>query len=409
MVSKPPRASSVRCLPEPRCTMVDRPTLQARLELGSPRDRYEREADAVSEDIMRMPEPIGNGAPRGHIIPRSSSNGVGQSLPEAAREFMEARFGFDFRNVRVHADERSAALSRRLHARAFTIGEHIFFGRGQFSPQSVDGRRLLAHELTHTIQQSVCASPDRERSGRRVNASIGLASDSSAPTIQRSPEWMEERRDIRRRLSELSDEDLAELLDELYRGVAASGHGRTGSGTAEDPYENYAHQLRQGMPPGGTRFALGLGAGVSSTRPVEPVAGMDGLLLPVGPEPFDVLGVRPGALESTADFAARVVPVAEAEARARLRARARPPASGLFERSGSRSWSRALPSAPTPTQSPLQQEAVQAVQERLASVVVPTSSGHLRRVRRGFAYTAAGFRPMNVACRSSSTLHNRKI
>ena len=77
----------------------------------------------------------------------------GRPLPQEVRRFMEPRFRADFAKVRIHADARSERLSSQLNAKAFTIGNHIFFGRGLYQPESNEGLELLAHELTHTIQQ----------------------------------------------------------------------------------------------------------------------------------------------------------------------------------------------------------------------------------------------------------------
>lgn len=78
----------------------------------------------------------------------------GSPLPEPVRTDMEQRFGADFGGVRVHVDGEAAALSRDLRAHAFTRGQHIAFAPGKFDPGSASGRWLLAHELTHTIQQT---------------------------------------------------------------------------------------------------------------------------------------------------------------------------------------------------------------------------------------------------------------
>ena len=78
----------------------------------------------------------------------------GQSLPQSVRSFFEPRFGLDFSGVRIHTDARSASLSSSLNARAFTVGRHVAFGRGQFAPNSHAGRWLIAHELAHVAQQS---------------------------------------------------------------------------------------------------------------------------------------------------------------------------------------------------------------------------------------------------------------
>ena len=81
------------------------------------------------------------------------NSGRGRPLDPATRAFMEPRFGHDFSRVRVHTDRPAADAARGVAARAFTVGEHIVFGGRQFAPDSTAGRRLLAHELAHTIQQ----------------------------------------------------------------------------------------------------------------------------------------------------------------------------------------------------------------------------------------------------------------
>jgi hypothetical protein len=77
----------------------------------------------------------------------------GKSLEPETRAFMESRFGHDFSRVRVHADARAAQSARDINARAYTVGDHIAFGARQYAPQTEAGKHLLAHELTHVIQQ----------------------------------------------------------------------------------------------------------------------------------------------------------------------------------------------------------------------------------------------------------------
>ena len=75
-------------------------------------------------------------------------------LSESARSFFESRFSADFSGVRIHSDNASGGLTEAVRARAFTIGSDIFFGRGQYAPGTVEGNSLLAHELTHVVQQT---------------------------------------------------------------------------------------------------------------------------------------------------------------------------------------------------------------------------------------------------------------
>jgi Domain of unknown function (DUF4157) len=175
--------------------------LQPKLDVSQPGDRYEQEADQVADEIMRMPEPR---AARDTSIPvpaqrislqRACANcedelsrqemeeekelafrakdsswdrpdvapdveariqnlrGGGQPLSTSARSFFEPRFGYDFSAVRVHADAHAGQLARSVNARAFTLGSDIVFGQGEYAPETTTGKRLLAHELTHVVQQ----------------------------------------------------------------------------------------------------------------------------------------------------------------------------------------------------------------------------------------------------------------
>lgn len=185
--------------------------LQARLTVSQPGDVYEEEADRVADEVMRMPDPVA-APPRvdepppsariqrmctgceeeiqrdtaleeedveeqplmrteggsadlderaGEIEPYLSGlSGRGQSLPESTRAFMEPRFGADFSGVRVHTDGDAAQSAHAVDALAFTVGRDIVFGAGSYAPESESGRKLLAHELTHVIQQGEGREPD---------------------------------------------------------------------------------------------------------------------------------------------------------------------------------------------------------------------------------------------------------
>jgi len=104
--------------------------------------------------------------PAVHEVPRSP----GQRLDPATRAFMEPRFGHDFSNVRVHTDTRSAESARTVQAMAYTVGRDIVFGTGRYSPHTGQGQRLLAHELTHVVQQQHVAFPAVQPQGDKSSA-----------------------------------------------------------------------------------------------------------------------------------------------------------------------------------------------------------------------------------------------
>ncbi|MEZ8143366.1 hypothetical protein A1OK_18735 [Enterovibrio norvegicus FF-454] len=141
-------------------------------------DGAEREADDVANQVMNKPasSPSGNSCSacqkRGSATPSSLGKalplsrpsipshlqsrvpGAGEPLSVHVRQDMEQRFGYDFSNVRVHNDAKAADSASSLRARAYTLGNNIIFNRGQYQPHSVSGQKVLAHELTHVLQQS---------------------------------------------------------------------------------------------------------------------------------------------------------------------------------------------------------------------------------------------------------------
>ena len=136
--------------------------LQAKLAIEHPGDDYEQEADRVAEQVMRTPQPVQlNRAGRGAVgqtvtppIVHEALREPGQPLGAAARAFMEPRFGYDFSRVRVHSGPVAKQSARNVNADAYTVGHNVVFGDGRFTPATHEGKRLLAHELTHVVQQS---------------------------------------------------------------------------------------------------------------------------------------------------------------------------------------------------------------------------------------------------------------
>jgi Domain of unknown function (DUF4157) len=184
--------------------------VQTKLSISRPGDRFEREADRVAEQIMRAPEvaDLQSGSGRSNLPTISrwvagsgeqlnrqpmeeeeeerkkggfnpadllsmkeaagsaptptpetvsqigSMRGDGQQLNSGLRQFFEPRFGHDFSHVRIHTDARAAQTTKALNARAFTLGSDIAFAASEYKPETDAGRLLLAHELTHVVQQS---------------------------------------------------------------------------------------------------------------------------------------------------------------------------------------------------------------------------------------------------------------
>lgn len=165
-------------------------TLQAKLRIGQPNDVYEQEADLVAEQVMRIPNvPLNTGSPLiqrrcpvcrddkrdenlqaketsgkiSEIAPHveeniSSMRGGGQPLSESVRSFFEPRFGHDFNQVRIHTGANAAESARVMNAHAYTFGRDVVFGLGKYQPESAEGKRMLAHELTHVVQQGAALS-----------------------------------------------------------------------------------------------------------------------------------------------------------------------------------------------------------------------------------------------------------
>jgi len=153
--------------------------IQAKLTVNAPDDPYEQEADKFAARVLTMHDPahrqVENEGPEDELQEKPmtqrrsdggfetddaftgrlrATQGAGRPLPAATREFMESCFAADFSGVRVHTGSEAVELSREVQAQAFTYGNDIYFNEGKYDPASRDGRQLLAHELTHTIQQT---------------------------------------------------------------------------------------------------------------------------------------------------------------------------------------------------------------------------------------------------------------
>lgn len=230
------------------------PAIQPKLNVSSPDDPQEKEADAMADQVMRMPDPAaavaepekkedksiqpklmnviqrseedgcsdcmadtgpssgtdytvnrkntslhhsdviqrsGRGPPASSIPfeqSLSSSKGGGSALPGDTRQFMESRFGADFGGVRIHTGSAAESLSSNIHAQAFTHGNDIYFNSGKYAPHTEGGSLLLAHELTHTIQQGASRSVSSPQGSASAGTSVAAKpiSVSRKEIIQRS-------------------------------------------------------------------------------------------------------------------------------------------------------------------------------------------------------------------------------
>jgi hypothetical protein len=209
--------------------------IQTKLAINQPGDHYEQEADHISQQVMRMPEPqlqractCGGACPEckteqpdqeherlqtkrvqasdtGSVVAPPIVNAVlrspGQPLDPATRAFMEPRFGHDFSRVRVHSDAVAEQSARDVNANAYTVGHDIVFGAGRFAPGTHEGRQLLAHELTHVAQQRSCAGPPLQRQ--------------PTPDVNKSAKFIEDT--YRSGARQLDDPTLSEAASDVRR------------------------------------------------------------------------------------------------------------------------------------------------------------------------------------------------
>ncbi|GGF24369.1 eCIS core domain-containing protein [Hymenobacter cavernae] len=180
-----------------------KPFVQPKLAVGRADDAHEREAEATADRVMRMPLNGGANArtqarprlqakaeekeirrkgeataptpPRSFETQLAASQSGGQPLSPVVRQQLEPRFGADFSAVRVHTDAPAVQMSQQIGAQAFTYQNHVYFNAGKYDTGSSGGQHLLAHELTHVVQQG--AAVQRQASSPAVST--------AAPGVQR--------------------------------------------------------------------------------------------------------------------------------------------------------------------------------------------------------------------------------
>ena len=169
--------------------------IQAKLAVSQPRDEHEQETDRVANAVMRMSEPsVQETSLALPVAPSAAANiqslrGGGSALPAGTRAFFEPRFRADFSQVRLHTDALAADTAKSINAKAFTVGQNIAFGAGEYAPQTTEGKWLLAHELAHVAQQnsSIQRQPKRDPA-RRSFPWIGRIGNTWSASLRKSPE-----------------------------------------------------------------------------------------------------------------------------------------------------------------------------------------------------------------------------
>lgn len=196
--------------------------IQPKLAIGTPGDKYEQEADTIARKVVQQisaptppdSNPSGDegsvqrqfSAPsisrlvvqrREAIEGGEASSSVESSINQARssgvplgapiRRQMEGAFGADFSGVRIHANNTADTLNRELSSRAFTTGNHIFFKRGEYNPGNSTGKELLAHELTHVVQQTGGNTSQIQR----VNSVENSNEVTVSKAVEKDPELIE--------------------------------------------------------------------------------------------------------------------------------------------------------------------------------------------------------------------------
>jgi hypothetical protein len=201
--------------------------IQAKLRVSEPGDAFEQEADRVADQVMRAPDRNATNSALSQTsqpfiqracaqcneeeeVQRKTATGAmqasvshsdaagaarpsvghaggilsgGQPLPAAARDFFEPRFGHDFSGVRVHTERDASESAQSIDALAYTTGRDIVFREGQYEPNTEKGRQLLAHELTHVIQQSQTPGPRLDR--QATSGVAAVSGRTGVPVVQR--------------------------------------------------------------------------------------------------------------------------------------------------------------------------------------------------------------------------------
>jgi len=200
--------------------------IQTKLKISTPNDKYEQEADRIADQVMRMEdESISiRGNTNSSLVQSKkkeleletnvnnlsgSLDSGGKPLDASVKKYFEPRFGMDLSGIKVHTDSVASKNSENIGAKAFTYGNNIHFGSGEYTPHSNDGKTLIAHEITHSIQQGL-----QGKSIQRTRDDRGSRRIPNKPEVKPKgcPEWEKEDQGERARLA--ADHYIVHVLKE---------------------------------------------------------------------------------------------------------------------------------------------------------------------------------------------------
>ena len=185
------------------CSKKNSLALQTKLTVGQAGDLYEQEADRIADQVMSAPvnadlkptpksiQRLANQATGNFSAPASVDRALsnsGSPLDSALRQDMEQRFGYDFSRVRVHTSAVAEQSAQEINANAYTVDQNIVFGANRFRPATRAGRHLIAHELTHVVQQSGADATSSDRHELHPSSSTVLQRDLALPTTNPNPQ-----------------------------------------------------------------------------------------------------------------------------------------------------------------------------------------------------------------------------
>lgn len=250
---------------------------QAKLRVGPVDAPEEKQADRAADKVMRMParqtqpgqaggaQVARSGEARAEPAPVPETPSVastqGSALPRPTLSFFESRFGRSFGNVRMHSGPEAETAAQALDARAFTVGRDVFFNRAEYQPGSVEGRRLLAHELAHVAQAGPTDTVRRTPSA----SSTCPANTNNSPADP---------------LQEIGFAELMASMDAILGGMLLSSDAsflRLGIGSGSSAHRT-AYEHRYGLPEQvGARFRNRFTGGTFATQNDAIAAEMESL------------------------------------------------------------------------------------------------------------------------------------